>query len=57
MRAAKGTTRNFRAVYVTSPTTTFTHAAVIKSAKVTGPVKEAMKLMIMLRVTGSVTES
>jgi hypothetical protein len=57
VRAAQGTTRNFRMIYSTTPSTTFTFGAVIKSAKVTGPVQEAKKLMITLRVTGTVTES
>lgn len=57
LRAAAGTTRNFRMVYTTTPETTFEGPAVIKSAKVSAPTKEIKKLMVTLRKTGEWTES
>jgi Lambda phage tail tube protein, TTP len=57
VRAAQGTTRNFRMVYSTTPETTFEGPAVIKSVKITAPTKEIKKMMITLRKTGNWTET
>jgi hypothetical protein len=57
VRAAAGTTRNFRVVYSTTPATTFEGPALIKSVKLTAPTKELKKLMVTLRKTGEWTES
>lgn len=57
IRNAQGTVRNFRIEYSTTPGLRITFPALIKSAKVSGPVKEFKKLMISLRVTGDSTEA
>jgi hypothetical protein len=57
VRAAQGTTRNFRMVYSTTPETIFEGPAVIKSVKITAPTKEIKKMMVTLRKTGEWTET
>lgn len=57
IRAARGTTRNFRLVYSTTPALTLTFPAVILSAKISAPVNAAKALMIRLKISGDVTES
>lgn len=57
VRAAKGTTRNFRLIYKTDPELVIVFPALVRAAKLTSPVNDSRKLMITLKPTGDFTES
>jgi len=57
LRAAIGTTRNFRIVFPTTPNLTLTFPAAVLSAKISGPMKSQMMLNVRLKITGDITES
>jgi hypothetical protein len=57
VRAAKGTTRNFRLIYMTTPPLVITFPALIKAAKITSPTNDARKLMLTLKPTGDFEET
>ena len=59
VRAAGGTTRNFRVVWSASPTLTLTQtfAAVILGSRISGPIEGPKQLTVHLKVSGAITES